>query len=359
MSGSGCPKCGQEARNQTQKLTTATFITKARKVHKDVYQYNRTVYTLAHENVTITCAKHGDFEQAAYSHLAGRGCPKCNTSKIENVVAAWVTKLCNTQTNKKILDGKEIDIYCPDKKLGIEINGVYWHSSKFLPRSYHYSKALVAKRKGIKLLQFWEDELRTKTAICKSMIKSQLGLSSRYYARQLSIQPLTAQEARIFFDTVHLQGYANATATYGLFNGTQCLAAMSFGKPRFNKDYEWEIVRFANVLNATVVGGASRLFKHFIREHEPKSMISYADLRISQGTLYKQLGFKFSHVSKPNFFWSKPGGLTLSRYKSQKHRLGKLLGEHFDANLSGRENMAKSGWTQVFDAGNLVFIWSA
>ena len=60
-----------------RKLTQDEFITKAKEIHGDIYDYSKTVYTKSKDNLTITCNKHGDFEQTANSHLAGRGCNQC------------------------------------------------------------------------------------------------------------------------------------------------------------------------------------------------------------------------------------------------------------------------------------------
>ena len=184
------------------------------------------------------------------------------------------------------------------------------------------------------------------------MMLSAIGKSTTVYARKLTIKPVASN----WFATNHLQGAGKALICYGLFDDADnCMCAMSFGKPRFNQSYEWEIVRFANALNTTVVGGASRLWAHFVRQHQPKTAISYADLRISQGKLYKQLGFKLSHVSPPSWYWCK-NGMRLSRYQTQKHKL-QDLDVAVDESKSAVANMRQNGWLQVFDAGTLAFIW--
>lgn len=355
MSGSGCLTCSRESRASDQTMTTKEFVRRAKKVHGHKYDYSKTTYDKSHDEVVIICKTHGEFKQKAYAHLAGNRCGKCKTSKIENLVRDWIGKRTSVESNVRLLDGKEIDVWCQEHKLGVEINGTYWHSSKFLPKKYHYDKARVAKRLGISLLQFWDHELRSKTDICKSMILSHIGMCDRYYARQLSIKPMNSSECSAFFERNHLQGRSAASVCYGLFNKDQCLAAMSFGRPRFSDKADWEIVRFANALNTTVVGGASRLWKHFVKECKPKSVITYADLRISQGQLYKTLGFKLSHVSDPNYTWSTNSLNVVSRYMTQRKHLPTLL-KKFDPALSVSKNMELNGWSRLWDAGNLVFI---
>lgn len=72
LSGKGCPKCAGQER------TTDDFITEARKVHGDKYDYSKAVYSTAREKVCIVCPKHGAFWPTADQHLRGVGCPWCN-----------------------------------------------------------------------------------------------------------------------------------------------------------------------------------------------------------------------------------------------------------------------------------------
>jgi predicted nucleic-acid-binding Zn-ribbon protein len=426
LRGNGCPACGLAsniAKNSVPRglrKTNAEFAAEAKQVWQDKFTYKYSVYKGAKSPIEVKCRKHGMFWTTPNNHLNGSGCPKCRgygfsdqevkkqveealpkykvlrvdggrfvtllckqhgeftqnrrnlvifkqgcptcskqdaTSALENKVLEWVRKHTQaTQGDRTYLAGQEIDILCHKERLGIEINGRYWHSEKFKAPDYHYRKAVNAKRADLQLLQLWDYEIQNKGKICRSLILARLGKLDRWYARQLVVLPMTSTQAADWFNTNHLQGNANASVVYGLFNSGTCLAAMSFAKARFS-DYEWEIVRFANSLNNTVVGGASRLWTHFVKEQKPVSVVSYADLRISQGNLYKQLGFTFKHRSAPNYVWWK-AQTTLSRYQTQKHKLSKLLGYKFDADLSERANMQRAGWLQVFDAGNLVYVWN-
>ena len=42
--------------------------------------------------------------------------------------------------SRDIINPYEIDIYLPELKLGIEFNGLYWHSEKFKSKNYHFNK---------------------------------------------------------------------------------------------------------------------------------------------------------------------------------------------------------------------------
>jgi hypothetical protein len=133
---------------------------------------------------------------------------------------------------------------------------------------------------------------------------------------------------------------------------------MSFNKPRFDKDIQWEIIRFATKLNTTIVGGASKLFKAFTNTYNPESVLSYADLRFGAGGVYEKLGFAYSHTSDVGFSYHRKDGTVLSRYQGQRHRLPELLGDKFDESKSARDNMVSNGWHLLYDCGNNVYKWS-
>ena len=74
--------------------------------------------------------------------------------------------------NRKILHGKELDIFIPDKSLAIEFNGNLWHSEKFgKSKSYHLDKLNECNENGINLIQIFEDEYENHKDIVLSKIK--------------------------------------------------------------------------------------------------------------------------------------------------------------------------------------------
>ena len=128
---------------------------------------------------------------------------------------------------------------------------------------------------------------------------------------------------------------------------------MAFSKSRFNKNYDWELLRFASIFSFNVIGGAGKLLKYFENNYDG-SLISYSDKRWSKGNLYKQLGFEELKDSSPSYFYTK-GTKRFNRVMYQKHKLKKLL-ENYDEKLSEYENMSNNGFMRIWDCGNKVFI---
>lgn len=75
--GHGCPKCCKTG----VRTTLEEFITEAKKVHGNKYDYSKVVYINANTKVCIICPIHGEFWQRPADHLNGVGCKKCGDSR--------------------------------------------------------------------------------------------------------------------------------------------------------------------------------------------------------------------------------------------------------------------------------------
>jgi hypothetical protein len=269
--------------------------------------------------------------------------------------------------NQKILKNyKELDILIPSKNLAIEYNGVLWHSfGTEFPNNIelepthkfnHVNKTKECKEKNIQLLQIFSNEWNNqkKKEIWKSIINSKLGISNKIYARKCKILEVNNEQKNNFLNSNHLQGMDNSKIKLALTYDNKIVSMMTFSKPRFNKNYEWEMVRFCNLLNHTVVGGASKLIKYFIKKYNPKNILSYADLRYSDGNLYNTLGFKFVSNTPPSYFYVKSGDI-IYRFTAQKYKLSKLL-ETYDSDKTEVMNMMDNKYRRIWDCGTMLFV---
>jgi len=251
----------------------------------------------------------------------------------------------------------EIDIYLPELNLGIEFNGLYWHSEdKGKGKNYHLNKSELCKEKGTRLIQIFEDEWVFKKEIVKSKIANLLTITpERIFARNCTIEEIPSKMKSEFLISNHIQGDDKSLIRLGLFYKKVLVAVMTFGKPRFNKNFQYELIRYCTLLNHSVIGGASKLLNYFLKTYNPESIISYADKRwtTSKENLYFKLGFSYSHSSDPNYFYTK-NRIRESRIKYQKHKLKTLLPE-FDETLSESKNMEKAGFYKIWDCGNYVY----
>jgi very-short-patch-repair endonuclease len=287
--------------------------------------------------------------------------PKYHSNPESDLISFIASLTNNLLLNKRsISDGKEIDIYIPDKKVGIEFDGLYWHSNIYKDKQYHKNKTELCKNDGIQLLHVFEDEWANKKEIVKSIIRSKLGMiENRIYARKCVVKELESKDCSKFLNENHLQGNVGSAVKLGLYFNNELVSVMTFGKKRVSMgvkarlDGEFEMMRFANKLNTTVIGGAGKLLKHFIKTNNPVSILSFADRRYSNGGLYKQLGFKFIGNTEPNYFYFKKNEL-IREYRF-KYRKDILVKNGFDPSLTEFEIMAKRGFLQIYDCGSMKF----
>ena len=364
LHGQGCPECGKEETTRKLRKNKEFMIKRAIGVHGKKYTYDNFNYVNWHTKGFVTCPIHGDFEVTPLNHITnGSGCPKCShqVSKWEKEVYDFLISLgieCE-QSNRSILGGKEIDIFMPKYNIGIECDGLRWHNELYRDKDYHLSKTNECKEYGIRLIHIFEDEWAKNSEIWKSMFRNMFGLiESKIYARKCEVREVPPKDCRKFLDNNHIQGYSNSKINYGLYYNNELVSLMTFGFPRINmggkrKDGCYELVRFCNKLNTNVIGGASKLFKHFIEMNNPTEIVSYSDKRWSLGNLYQVLGFKHTHDSKPNYFYV----YNMDRLNRFRFRKSLLVNEGFDANKSEHDIMLDRGIYRIYDCGTMVWKW--
>lgn len=299
-----------------------------------------------------------------YIRLHGLTIERKPASSLEYLISSMLDKVSIVHIrNSRSIISSEIDIFIPKFNVGIEINGLYWHSDSINTNKHNaIEKRKDASRNNIQLMTFFEHEVLEKYPIVESMILHKCQLSTKIFARKCRVQLLTSKHKTEFFKQTHIAGDATSLFNYGLvFNG-EIVAAISIGKSRFNKDAPYEVIRYANKLNHTVVGGFSKLFAAVTTRHSITSCSTFADLRFClANNIYKSENFTFCANTAPSYFYWKSsvnGFNILSRYQTQKKKLNKLL-DNFDEEKTEYENMINAGWHRVWDCGNEKLIWKS
>lgn len=346
------------------KISQDEFIDRALNRVGDIYDIKNTLYIDAKTKIPLKCEKHGPFEILPSNLFKGQGCNKCShiTSKAEEEIAKLIPN--SKQNDRSLIAPLELDIV--GDGFAIEYDGLMWHSegnstsNKFNKRNLsmkHLKKTEQCEMKGFQLFHIFENEWAQNKNKWISVINNAIGNNQKkVFARKCTIKEIPNDLYKQFCEDNHLQGYGIAKIKIGLFYDEELISIMSFGKSRFNKGVEYELIRFCSKLNTQVIGGASKLLKHFERNYNPESIISYANRRWSQGNVYEKLGFEFIRNTPPNYFYFKPNENKLySRNKFQKHKLSKVLIK-FDIELTESENMFVNGYRKIYDSGNKVYI---
>jgi len=288
-------------------------------------------------------------------------CDKLNTSTAQKEIYDFIKNYTFEDVllnDRNLVYPKEIDIYIPKFKLGVEFNSFYYHSEITGNKNklYHLRKLQSALIKGVHLVQIFEHEWSYKKDIVKSILRSKLqNFDKKIYARNCVVKEISSEESNVFLNQNHIQGKDNSRIRIGLYHEDELVSLMTFIKSRYDKKIEFEMSRFCNKLNHKVIGAASKLFHYFKVTYNPKSVVSYSDRRFFNGEVYRKLNFEFVSNTVPCYFYIKNKNI-YTRMMFQKHKLGQLL-EKYDSTMTEWSNMSQNGYDRIWDCGHTKWIW--
>ena len=384
LKGYGCVECGKE-KSHLPKITTEDFISKSKERHGNKYDYSKAYYKTWDAKVCIICPEHGEFWQTPSNHINGSGCPKCANEKRKNAllkdtklfvdvatlvhdgkpedeIVSLFSEIEHQQHNREILNGMEIDIFIPPLKLGIEYNGLRWHSEEFgKDHRYHLDKLNKCNEKGIRLIQIFEDEWINHREICESKLKQICGLNTnpKIYARKCEIREISDKtEAYEFLDKNHIQGRTVCTIALGAYYQNNLIGVMTFKK---EKEGYWDLNRFATDINYQCVGIGGKLFKYFTRNYPFIEIKSFADRRWTTdptNNLYTKLGFAFDSFVPPTYWYHNPKinpYIRFHKFGFRKQHLHKQYG--LPLTMTEREMTETLGYTRIWDCGLIKYVY--
>lgn len=293
-----------------------------------------------------------------------RHCKPIGT-KHELVVRDYLTKLgIPFEYNWRGLPSKkEIDVYIPSMNLGFEICGLYWHSTSVTTynKMDHINKHEECESIGIRLVTIFDDEFYHKKQQVLNRIKNSVGkITRKIYARKCEIVELSNSDSEKFLSKYHIQGSIYGQYKYGLKFKNRLVAVMTFNKGRHATGHhisegKYELGRYCTVANFKVIGGAGKLFKHFIKNINPEEIYSYSDKRWNSGGLYETIGMTYVKDTVPNYYYTKTFRERLSRVMYQKHMLTRF--PSYDVSLTEEEIMKREKYYRTWDCGSKLFTW--
>lgn len=259
-----------------------------------------------------------------------------------------------------------IDNFSYDFKVGnilLEVDPTATHNSSinvFHPSSsplritYHQEKTREAEAANYRCIHIWDwDDV--------AKIAASLVTSKKLYARQTQLTVLTPLEANSFLDLYHFQGSCKGNkVNLGLSYAGELIQVATFGKPRYNKNYEWELLRLCTHPGYVVVGGAERIFKNFIKNHCPRTILSYCDRSKFRGEVYSRLGFHCIRQGQPSRHWAQLYGkkhFTDNLLRAQG--ADRLIGTSAGKGSSNRELMLASKFVEIYDCGQDTWVWKS
>ena len=264
--------------------------------------------------------------------------------------------------NRKLLEGKEIDLIIPSVKIGIEYNGLYYHTENMGKNSvYHLNKTLACNQLGYKLIHIFEDEWMKNKELVKSKLKHILGVSFgiKIGARKTVITKISKEDKSYFLDESHIQGNDKSEIFYGAYYGDILVGVMTFNSKRNmtkNVEGEYELNRYSTKQGYTISGLASKMLKQFIVDYSPKTIISFADRRWTldgKNNMYTNMGFNLVSIVKPTYFYYNSKVNKYKRYHKfsfGKNNLKKKYNE-IDFTKSESEITTEIGYSKIWDCG--------
>jgi very-short-patch-repair endonuclease len=290
-----------------RRYTTEKFIEKASKVHNGVYDYSKVEYTTSTDKVAIICKKHGEFLQQPNNHLHGQGCPLCfkEKSNIEREVCEYVEAITEEEiqfNDRTVLNGREIDIYIPSLKVGIEVDGLWWHCERFDTNLDAYRKTLDCEKLGIKLIHVFEDEWHRNKDLVKKNINRVINGEKEPIISGIPLPTFKVEdkEAQEFIDKNSL--YYNENGLQYL--GTYCneLSSVVGYKPLSNDACEIKSFACSPTLDETfelssIIHGLSKQFSMIFFNMDRRYTFSREENQLTK------IGFKYVRDLEPDYMY--------------------------------------------------------
>ena len=283
---------------------------------------------------------------------------KCQISAANRALADLLRNTYSVDTEFEFLiRPKYYDLHVLNSNVVIEVNPSYTHSNlpnhwaqSGLPSDYHLNKSIIAEEAGYRCIHVFDwDDL---DKVC-SLIQP----TTAIYARNCDVKQINPKVASQFLVKYHLQGKTNGVKfAYGLYLNDELISVMTFGSPRYNKNYEWELLRLCTKSGYSVIGGPSKLMSTFIRNNNPTSIISYCDRAKFTGHVYEALGFTLHHTSPPAKVWSFEDKYITDNLLRQRG-FDQLFETNFGKGVSNEDLMIQTGWRSVYDCGQYVYEW--
>ena len=252
------------------------------------------------------------------------------------------------------LEGKWFDFILPSKQILIEIDPIYTHNyydNKWgnpYPKDYQLRKTQLAQKHGYACIHVFDWDSKDK-------IMDLFKPSIKIFARSCEITQIDDKTAKEFEILYHLQNACRGQILcYGLYYQNELVEVMTFGKPRYNRNYDWELLRLCTKSNLTVIGGASKLFKHAVLENNLDNIISYCDRSKFGGSVYTQIGMTFKEFTEPNTIWS-DGKKHITQNLLNSRGYDQLFGTHYGKGTSNEQLMLDHHWLPMGDCGQAVY----
>ena len=308
----------------------------------------------------FVCRKCGNIYMSRIHNLSMRKCPLCyssiTTSSKEQIIKDYIDTIYKgivVRKNRTLLNGKELDIFLKDINLGIEFDGLYWHSElNGCKEYYHLSKTSQCENKGIRLIHIFEDEFDDKFDIVKTNLNYIINGSIGLDLSNVEIKGIDDGTSLEFHETYNLNGNIRSANNIGMYYNGELISVLSFSNKKNNDGYEITRYSVNGLYDRPII---LNKFLDYIRDIMKITDIELIlDRRWDNGKEFENDGFYISRIYEPDY-WYLNNGCSIRYNKSffRKENIQDKL-KIYDPNKTLLENMESNKYTRIWDCGKLV-----
>ena len=278
-------------------------------------------------------------------------------SLVESDIESYIQSLnFEVETsNWTILHKKEVDIYVPSVKLGIEVDGLYWHSyhptngvsTDDEDSNKHLNKTIDAKLVGVTLIHVTDCEWYNCENLVKSLICEKLGISTAVLANDCDVVYIPADQASAFIVDNCLDGVIDASGYIGLIHYGHIVMAIAYDIT--------DVINVEQVVSRSfhVVSDGIRVLVDKLQHDLEKDVIVRCNRDRSDGDEFIAAGFVEINIVPPTKKWV-TGNYVLPKSVCEADVIGSWL-PVYDGDLSVDENLFNNQYRRYWDCGYLVF----
>ena len=359
-----CPSCNNMKRDDFNNLS---YKDRLAKINPNIIPLED--YITRKTKILHKCLKcNNEWYTVPSNPLSGEGCPKCankiTQTKFELKLIKDLKNIVDSEIiekDRKILNGKELDIYIPDKKLAIKVNGLYWHCDEYKDKNYHINKTNDCKNQGIQLIHIFDDE---NYDVVLYKIKDILNLNKttlpNINTKDCYIEEISKDYTKQFLEENSLLKIDNSSIRLGLWfpkdDGDELVSIMTFK----SKNNNYQITRYCDCINYYIDDSFNYLFEYFKNNYNYNKIEIYEDNRYLNQVRYINNGFKFDRISKPNYFYfNRNNGKRYNRFEFQKQMLKDKFPDIYSDDKTEFQIMDETKiYKRIYDCGYSIFVYN-
>lgn len=248
------------------------------------------------------------------------------------------------------------DTYSRNSYIDVKKNKIYSEEEIKYHRYLQHVKTSHALERGYRCIHVWDWDNSDKVVYLVQPKKT-------VYARSCDLERIDKITTDTFLKLYHIQGTCSGQKySYGMFHDGRLIGVMTFGKPRYSKRYDYELLRLCYDPEYRIIGGSERMFKTFLKSNNPNIIVSYCDKSKFSGDVYSKLGMKVTSDGKPARHWYSADNRERMKHITNNFLLQRgydqIFNEHYGKGTDNVELILNRGYLPIYDCGQVTFVWT-